>query len=109
MTDAPTRRTRLSKGRVRAVAWITGGATLLTGIGVLGASPTPTSSGAADEPATGRPAVIVRRVVRRVIVTDPAPGAPVRVIPGAASSVGSSAGGTSAGTPAPVTTTTGGS
>ena len=109
MTDAPARRTRLSKGRVRAVAWVAGGATFLTGIGILGISPKPASS-AARPAKTKRPVVIVRTIVRRVIVTDPAPGTPVRVSQGSSAPGGSTGGASSsAPTPAPVTTTTGGS
>ena len=109
MTDAPARRARMSKGRVRAVAWVAGGATFLTGIGILGVAPKPASSSAPRESRSRRP-VVVHRVLRRVIVTEPAAGAPVRVIPGSASS-GGSTGGASSGAPAAPApqTTTGGS
>lgn len=115
MTDGPARRTRLSKGRVRAVAWVAGGATFLTGVGILGVSPKPDpSTAAASAPREKRPVVIVRKVLRRVIVTDPVASAPVRVIPGTSTSTAGSGGGDTssapaAPAPAPVTTSTGGS
>ena len=111
MTDAPARRARLSKGRVRAVAWVAGGATFLTGIGILGVAPKPASSSAPARESRSRRPVVVHRVLRRVIVTEPAASAPVRVIPGSATS-GGSTGGASSGAPAPAPapqTTTGGS
>jgi hypothetical protein len=114
MSDGPARRTRLSKGRVRAVAWVAGGATFLTGVGILGVSPKPDpSTAAASPPRAKRPVVIVRKVLRRVIVTDPVASAPVRVIPGTSTSTAGSGGGdtssAAAPAPAPVTTSTGGS
>jgi hypothetical protein len=114
MTDAaPSRRARLSKGRVRAVAWVTGGATLVTGIGILGTAPKPASSIAAPEPqAKQRPVVIVKKVLRRVIITDPpAAAAPITILPGSStstSSTGSTGGGGPASAPA-IATSTGGS
>ena len=112
MTDAPARRTRLSKGRVRAVAWVAGGATFLTGIGILGVAPKPASSSAPTKQSRVKRPVVVQRIVRRVIVTDPAADAPVRVVPGPVSSGGSSGGSASGGTSSvapPPATTTGGS
>ena len=110
MTDAPARRARLSKGRVRAVAWVVGGATFLTGIGILGVAPKPASSSAPARESRSRRPVLVHRILRRVIVTEPAAGAPVRVLPGSVSSGGSTGGASSAPAAAPAPqTTTGGS
>ncbi len=110
MTDAPKRRTRLSKGRVRMVAWVAGGATFVTGVGVLGAAPKPEASDAAPSTGTARrPVVIVRTVLRRVIVTAPTASAPVEVVAAPSRSEGSSSSTGGAAAPAPITTSTGGS
>ena len=112
MTDAAPRRRRLSKGRVRAVAWVAGGATFVTGIGILGAAPKPVAANASSARVPrSRPDVIVRRVVRRVILTDPATGASAGAVSGAGAGSTTLAGAGDGGAPAapPVTTTTGGS
>ena len=41
MTEAPRRKARWSRGRLRTLAWTTGIATFLAGVGALGASPMP--------------------------------------------------------------------
>ncbi|HEX7248478.1 MAG TPA: hypothetical protein VF351_10305 [Actinomycetota bacterium] len=108
MTERAARRTRWSRGRVRALAWATGLATFLTGIGVLGASPMPEQT----RPRTGpgrdaRPRVIVRRITRRVVIVEPAESAPVTYIPApttsSSSSSSSSPGGSGGGSAAPPT------
>ena len=107
MTDtAPRTRTRLSKGRVRTVAWVAGGVTFLTGLGIFGAAPKVASSfEASPHRPRQRPVVIVKKVLRRVIITD-APAAPITISQGSSSSSSSGGGSTS---PPPVTTSTGGS
>lgn len=107
MTDTPARKARPSKGRVRAVAWIAGGATFVTGIGILGVSPRPAPTGGSTVAVRARPDVIVRRVLRRVIVTEPVANAPVELIPEPSAASTGAAGATSDAS-AP-TTTTGGS
>ncbi len=106
MTERAARRTRWSRGRVRGLAWATGVATFLTGIGVLGASPMPERSrDRAASSRTERPRVIVRRITRRVVIVEPAERAPVSVVPApttTSSSSSSSGGGGSA--PAPPVT-----
>ncbi len=108
MTDtAPRKRTRLSKGRVRAVAWVAGGATFLTGLGIFGAAPKVASSiETSPRRPRQRPVVIVKKIVRRVIITD-APAAPITISQGSSSST--SAGGGGSTSAPPVTTSTGGS
>jgi hypothetical protein len=97
------RRPRLPKTWIRAIAWITGGATFFTLAGMFGAAPKPASS--APSPVTAAPRqVIVRKIVRRVVVVD-APRAPVAAAP---ASVSSSQSGGSAPAPPP-TSSTGGS
>lgn len=106
MTERATRRTRWSRGRVRGLAWATGVATFLAGIGVLGASPMPERSrDRANASRTEWPRVIVRRITRRVVIVEPAEPAPVSVVPApttTSSSSSSSGGGASA--PAPPVT-----
>ncbi|MGZ8629483.1 MAG: hypothetical protein ACXWZF_00745 [Actinomycetota bacterium] len=82
MTERAPRAKRWSRSRVRALAWTTGLATFLAGIGVLGAAPMP------DQPARAsgdrwvpRPRVIVRRITRRVVIVEPATPAPVTYVP----------------------------
>ena len=107
MTERAARRTRWSRGRVRGLAWATGVATFLTGIGVLGASPMPEqSSDRAASSRTERPRVIVRRITRRVVIVEPAERAPVIVVSAATttSSSSSSSGGGGGSAPAPPVT-----
>jgi hypothetical protein len=106
MTEAPTRRKRLSKGRIRAIAWVTGVTTFFTGWGVLGMAPKPAASADGAKAKPTRPALVVHRILRRVVIVDPASGVPVRYVdvPGS----GGSATGGAAPAPPP-TTTTGGS
>jgi hypothetical protein len=104
---AGRRRTRLSKGRVRAVAWVTGVTTFLTGWGILGLAPKESSS-ATTVTRASRPVIVVRKVLRRVIIPDPVASAPVRYVtaPGLSTS---SSGGASVSVASPPTTTTSGS
>lgn len=78
MTDAAPapRRRRLPKHWVRAIAWVTGTATFVTGWGTLVASPRP-SAAAPPRARTRRPVIIVRKITRRIVIKDPRPVAPV--------------------------------
>jgi hypothetical protein len=106
MTEGPKRRARLSKGRVRAIAWVAGATTFLTGWGILGMAPKPAASADAASRAQRRPALIVRRILRRVVITDPASSAPVRYVNPPSTGASTGSGGSA---PAPPTVTTGGS
>jgi hypothetical protein len=81
MTEAPRRR-RWPKQRVRALAWMTGAATFITGVvGIAGA---PKPSTAAPLPRSQRaaaPRIIERHVIRRVIVIDAPKAAPITASP----------------------------
>jgi len=107
MTDhAPTR--RWSKRIVRTAAWTTAAAAFISALGAIGAAPTPA---AATQGASARPArqkIIIRRVIKKVVIVDPAGPAPVQVI-----SVGGGGGAAPApapaAAPAPPPPTTGGS
>ena len=75
---------RWSKGRVRALAWVTGAATFLAGFGILGAAPKPSAANATDASHQQKPPrqrIIVRKVTRRVVVVDPGVTAPVTFAP----------------------------
>ena len=112
---SPRRKERWSKGRVRTLAWMTGGLTFLAGFGILGAAPKPSASAAPQKSARWKPArqkVIVRHVTRRVVIVDPVASAPVYYAPssGGGTSTGSPSGsGTTAPAPAPPPPPTSGS
>jgi hypothetical protein len=59
---------------------VTGIATFLTGVGVLGAAPMPERAQAAGDRWTPRQRVVVRRITRRVVVLEPAAPAPVTYV-----------------------------
>ncbi len=108
MTEAARRRRRLSRGALRAIAWVAGGAAFAAPFASLTVSPKPAT---AEVSASRRPVVIVKRITRRVIVRT-APEAPqVRYVyvGGGSSSGGGSSGGGSAPLAAPPPTTTRGS
>jgi len=69
------RRTRWSKRRVRALAWISGVATL-TASGAAIASTPPGREGL--KPAA-QPVVVERHVIRRIVIIDPPSAAPAPV------------------------------
>lgn len=105
------RRTRWPKARVKALAWATGAATFITGVSAIVAAP---RAAVATSAQTGSRVqvqrVIVRKVIRRVVIVDPATPiatgtAPVRVV-SSSNPVTSSA---PQPTPAPPSTATGGS
>ena len=88
---------RWSKGRVRALAWVTGVATFFAGFGILGAAPKPSSANATGPSGPQKPPrqrVIVRKVTRRVVVVDPVVTAPVTYAPSTSTGDGSSTAGT---------------
>ncbi len=102
MTERAPRAKRWSRGRLRALAWTTGLATFLAGVGVLGAAPMP------DQPARAsgdrwvpRPRVIVRRITRRVVIVEPTTSAPVTYVPAPVSTSSGSSGSVAAPPPAP--------
>ncbi len=98
MTERRTKRRRLSKRALRALAWVAGGVAFFSPWTVLGAAPKP-AAGEAPKAKSPRQVVIVRKITRRVIVQDTAKVAPVRYV--------SSSSGGSAPAAAPVTTTSG--
>lgn len=119
MTEVAKRRTRWPKGRVRALAWGTGGAAFIMAAAPLVAAPKPPDA-AAGNTAKRAPArqVIERHITRKVIIVDPVVSAPVYASSGGSSS--GSYGGSSSGSqisanpapapaPAPPATSTGGS
>jgi hypothetical protein len=79
MTEAAKRRTRWSKGRVRTLAWGTGGAAFIMAAAPLVAAPKPPTDTAAGHTAKQAPArqVIERHITRKVIIVDPVPTTPV--------------------------------
>lgn len=102
--EAPkaARRPRLSKRVLRAWAWIAGATAFFSAWAALGLSPKPavSATGVAD-----RPVVVVRKITRRIVITNAPKPAPVHYVYAGGGS--SSSGGVSA--PAPAPTTTGGS
>jgi hypothetical protein len=109
-TARPPRR-RLSKRALRAWAWVAGAATFVSPAVALAVQPKPATAAHAPTRAPRR-AVVVRKITRRVIVTQPARPSGVRyvVVGGGSSSSSSSGGGSASQPPAPASaTTTGGS
>lgn len=109
MTEAEKRR-RLSRGSLRALAWIAGGATFASSFASLTVSPKPAT--AADTARRPR-VIVVKKITRRVIVREAPDEAPRYVYVGggssAAPSSGSSGGSTLAATAPSSTTSSGGS
>ena len=80
MTDAPRpRKKRWSKRAVRATAWTAGAAAFFSALGAFGAAATPVAADQASS-APNRQKIIIRRVVKRIVIVDAAPPAPVRVV-----------------------------
>ncbi len=97
MTEAARRRRRLSRGALRAIAWVAGGAAFAAPFASLTVSPKPAT---AEASAPRRPVVIVKKITRRVIVRA-APETPeVRYV--YVGSPGGPSSGTAGGGPAPV-------
>lgn len=109
MTEAARRR-RLSRGALRALAWIAGGAAFAAPFVSLTVSPKPATAAGSDE-AQGRRVIVIRKITRRVIVRQ-APDPTVQYVyvgGGSSSGSSSSASAGAAPAPAPATTSTGGS
>lgn len=112
MTEAAARRRRWPKGRVRALAWGTGGAAFIMAAAPLVAAPKPpdVASGHAAKGAPAARQVIERHITRKVVIVDPVVSTPVYT--GGSSSTSSGGGQITANpapAPAPPTTSTGGS
>ena len=106
MTEAAKRRTRWPKGRVRALAWGTGGAAFIMAAAPLVAAPKPPDLAAGHSATTRAPArqVIERHITRKVIIVDPIVSTPTYSGSGGSSSGsygGSSSGGQISANPAP--------
>jgi hypothetical protein len=86
MTEAG-RRPRASKRELRLWAWVAGGLAFLAPAAVLGAAPKPPQDAAR---AAERPRVVIRKITRRIVITQPAASAPVRYVSGGTASSGSS-------------------
>jgi hypothetical protein len=112
MTEHRARKTRWSKGRVRGLAWGTGGAAFVLATAPLVAAPKPPVNDAAGARRAPARHVIERHIVRRVVIVDPV-SAPASTWTSSGSGSVSSGGAVVAPPPAPApappTTTTGGS
>jgi hypothetical protein len=86
MTEQPRpKKRRWSKRAVRATAWTTGAATFISALGVFGSFSAPLAS----EPSTsavrsGQRTIVQRRIIKRIVILDPAAPAPVQVVAPAA-------------------------
>jgi hypothetical protein len=105
MTDRAPKK-RWSKRVVRTAAWTTAAAAFISALGAIGAAPTPAAATRGDSTRPARQKIIIRRIIRKVVIVDPAGPAPVQVI-----SVGGGAAPAPApaAAPAPPPPTTGGS
>ncbi len=81
MTEQPRlKKRRWSKRAVRATAWTAGATAFISALGAFGASSAPLAS---DQPTPGlspQRVIIERRIVKRIVIVDPASPAPVRVV-----------------------------
>lgn len=107
MTERPPRPQRWTKGRVRALAWITSGITFAASGAVLASAPKPAVADGGRSRDRVRPPKVIRRIViRRVVIVDqPTTTAPTivyRQAPGGTTTTTSGGGGGA-------TTTSGGS
>lgn len=91
MADRAPKR-RWSKRVVRTTAWTTAAAAFISALGAIGAAPTPAVATRGSSAKPVRQKVIIRRIIKRVVIVDPAGPAPVQVI---------TTGGGTAGAPAP--------
>ncbi len=118
MTDVVKRRRRLSRGALRALAWIAGGAAFAAPFASLALAPRPATATASAPSDPGRRVILVKKITRRVVV-HPAPStAAVRYVnvgsgssgsTSSSSSSSSNSGPVAAGPPPAPTTSTGGS
>lgn len=82
MTDAPRpKKKRWSKRAIRATAWTVGSAAFISALGAFGAAAVPVAVDHASTQTPPRQKVIVRRMVKRIVIVEAAPPAPVRVVP----------------------------
>ena len=95
------RRPRVSKRELRAWAWVAGALAFLAPAAVLGAVPKPPQEVASRNE---RPALVVRKITRWVVVARPSAPAPVRYIAGGTTSAGANSVSST-----PAATSTGGS
>lgn len=79
MTDHAPKR-RWSKRVVRTTAWTTAGAAFISALGAIGAAPTPAAATRGVSARPVRQKIIVRRIIKKVVIVDPAGPAPVQVI-----------------------------
>jgi len=111
MTEGARRPSRWPRGRIKALAWITGAMTFVASGAVLAAHPKPAAaSGGGTKVRASGVRVIRRTIIRKVIIVDPAQpsaGSTQPVVVSAPTSTSSSNVGTVA--PPPTTTTTSGS
>ena len=114
MTETAKRRRRLSRGALRALAWIAGGAAFAAPFASLTLSPRPATAEGTGS-AKGRRVILVRKITRLVVVRQ-APETPgvQYVYVGGGSANGSNSGpsgsaNVAAAPPPASTTTTGGS
>ena len=98
MTDRAPKR-RWSKRIVRTTAWTTAAAAFISALGAIGAAPTPAAANRDGPAGPGRQKIIVRRIVKKIVIVDPAGPAPVQVI--------TTGGGTAAAPPPPAPSTGG--
>ena len=82
MTEQPRpKKRRWSKRAVRATAWTAGAGAFISALGAFGAAPAPLAS---DQPLpagqSSQGTIIERRIVKRIVIVDPAGSAPVQVI-----------------------------
>jgi hypothetical protein len=81
VTDAPRpKKKRWSKRAVRATAWTAGSAAFISALGAFGAAAVPVAADQGSSSSPPHQRVIVRRIIKRIVIVDPAPGAPVRVV-----------------------------
>jgi hypothetical protein len=98
MTDAPrSKKKRWSKRAVRATAWTAGATAFISALGAFGAAAIPVAPDQASAATPPRQKVVIRRIVKRIVIVDAAPPAPVRVV----SSGGSGSAPAAAPAPAP--------
>jgi len=103
MTEKRAPRARASRRELRAWAWVAGGLALLVPWAVVAEAQQ--ASATKDK----RPVVVVRRITRRVIITQPAKPSGVQYVYTSAPSSSSSSSSSSSGGGAPAPTSTGGS
>ena len=107
MTDRPPKR-RWSKRIVRTTAWTTAAAAFISALGAIGAAPTPAVATRGSSAKPVRQKVIIRRIIKKVVIVDPAGPAPVQVITTGGGTATAPAGAPAPPPPAPTTGGSGG-